>query len=93
MCQGAQVVLVSGGNSAGQAAVFLAQHTSHVLLLIRGDDLYKNMSSYMSSYLARWIEGTANIELLFNTTIRRMKGEGRLAAVEIVDNKTGRERR
>jgi thioredoxin reductase (NADPH) len=88
MCQGAQVVLVGGGNSAGQAAVFLAQHASHVLLLIRGDDLYKNMSSY----LARRIEGTANIEVLFNTTIRRMKGDGRLAAVEIVDNKTGRER-
>jgi len=67
MCQGAQVVIVGGGNSAGQAAVYLAQHARQVLLLIRGDDLYKNMSSY----LAKRIEQTANIELLCNTTIRR----------------------
>ncbi len=74
LCQGRQVVLVGGGNSAGQAAVFLAEHARKVLLLIRGDDLYKNMSSY----LARRIEQTANIELLCNTTIRRMRGDGHL---------------
>ena len=88
MCQGAQVVLVGGGNSAGQAAVYLAQHARQVLLLIRGDDLYKNMSSY----LAKRIEQTANIELLFNTTIRRMIGDGHLGSVEIVTNKTGQAR-
>ena len=88
MCQGAQVVLVGGGNSAGQAAVYLAQHARQVLLLIRGDDLYKNMSSY----LAKRIEQTANIELLFNTTIRRMIGDGHLGSVEIVNKKTGQER-
>jgi thioredoxin reductase (NADPH) len=55
------------------------------LLLIRGDDLYKNMSSY----LARRIERTANIELLCNTTIRRMRGDGRLTAVEVVNHQTG----
>src|SRR5437870_5637283 len=88
LCQGAQVVLVGGGNSAGQAAVFLAAHVRTVLLLIRGDDLYKNMSSY----LARRIERTANIELLCNTTIRRMRGDGHLTAVAVVNNKTGEER-
>ena len=88
MSRGAQVVVVGGGNSAGQAAVFLAQHARHVLLLIRGDDLHKNMSSY----LARRIEQTANIELFYNTTIRRMSGDGYLTAVEIVNNKTGQER-
>ena len=77
---------MGGGNSAGQAAVFLAAHARKVLLLIRGDDLYKNMSSY----LVRRIEQTANIELLCNTTIRRMRGDGHLTAVEIVNNKTGR---
>jgi thioredoxin reductase (NADPH) len=85
LCRGAQVVLVGGGNSAGQAAVFLAGHAGRVLLLIRGDDLYKNMSSY----LARRIEQTSNIELLCNTTVRRMRGDGHLAAVEIVNGKTG----
>jgi thioredoxin reductase (NADPH) len=88
LCRGAQVVLVGGGNSAGQAAVFLAAHVLKVLLLIRGDDLYKSMSSY----LARRIEQTANIELLRNTTIRRMRGDGHLTAVEIVNHKTGEQR-
>jgi thioredoxin reductase (NADPH) len=88
LCRGAQVVLVGGGNSAGQAAVFLAEHARKVLLLIRGDDLYKSMSSY----LARRIEQTANIELLCNATIRRMRGDGHLTAVEVVNSKTGEER-
>ena len=88
MCRGAQVVLVGGGNSAGQAAAFLAQHASKVLLLIRGDDLYKNMSSY----LVHRIEQTSNIELLTNTTIRRMSGDGHLGSVEIVNQRTGQDR-
>jgi thioredoxin reductase (NADPH) len=88
LCQGAQVVVVGGGNSAGQAAVFLAGHARHVLILIRGDDLYKNMSSY----LVRRIEQTANIELLTDTTIRQMSGNGHLDSVNIVNGKTGEER-
>ena len=88
LCQGAQVVLVGGGNSAGQAAVFLAGQARKVLLLLRGDDLYRGMSSY----LARRIEQTANIELLCNATIRRMRGDGHLTAVEVVNHKTGAER-
>src|SRR2546428_4661052 len=48
LCRGAQVAVVGGGNSAGQAAVFLAAHASRVMLLLRGDDLYKNMSSYLA---------------------------------------------
>ena len=60
MCRGSEVVVVGGGNSAGQAAVFLAGQARKVYLVIRGDDLYKNMSSY----LARRIEQTPNIEVL-----------------------------
>jgi thioredoxin reductase (NADPH) len=88
LCQGSQVVVVGGGNSAGQAAVFLSGHAHRVLILIRGDDLYKNMSSY----LVRRIEQTPNIELLCNTTIRQMNGNGHLASVDIVHSKTGEER-
>lgn len=87
LCGGCPVIVVGGGNSAGQAAVFLAEHASRVLLLIRGDDLKKNMSSY----LVQRIEQTANIELLSNTLIRRMMGNGHLKAVEIVSNKTGQQ--
>jgi thioredoxin reductase (NADPH) len=88
LCRGAQVVIVGGGNSAGQAAVFLAPNARKVFLLIRGDDLYKNMSSY----LARRIEQTTNIELLCNTTIQQMSGDGHLTAIEIVNTKTGEKR-
>ena len=88
MCLGAEVVVVGGGNSAGQAAVFLAGQVRKVYLLIRGDDLYKNMSSY----LVQRIEQTANIEVICNTEVRRMSGDGHLDAVEIVNNKTGESR-
>jgi thioredoxin reductase (NADPH) len=88
LCRGADVVLVGGGNSAGQAAVFLAGHARKVWLVIRGDDLYKSMSSY----LARRIEQTDNIELLCTTTIRRMHGDGHLTAVDLVDHKTAEQR-
>jgi thioredoxin reductase (NADPH) len=79
-CKGCTAIVVGGGNSAGQAAVFLAGHASRVLLLIRGDDLNKNMSSY----LVKRIEQTGNIELLCKTTIKQMMGNGHLSAVEIV---------
>jgi thioredoxin reductase (NADPH) len=48
MCGGAPVAVVGGGNSAGQAAVFLARHVSRVELLVRGDDLTATMSRYLS---------------------------------------------
>jgi thioredoxin reductase (NADPH) len=85
LCRGAEAVVVGSGNSAGQAAVFLAGYTRKVYLLMRGNDLYKNMSSY----LAERIEQTANIEVLPNTEVRRMSGDGHLSAIEIVNNKTG----
>lgn len=88
LCSGSEVVVVGSGNSAGQAAVFLAGHARHVRILIRGDDLYKNMSSY----LARRIEQTANIELVRDATIRKMNGNGHLDSVDIVNSKTGEER-
>jgi thioredoxin reductase (NADPH) len=85
LCRGAEVVVVGGGNSAGQAAVFLSGIARKVYLIIRGDSLYKNMSSY----LARRIEQAPSIEVLLNTTIRRMTGDTHLREVEIVNNKTG----
>ena len=88
LCQGSQVVVVGGGNSAGQAAVFLSGHARSVLIVIRGDDLHKSMSSY----LVQRIEQTPNIELLCNSTIRQMNGNGHLASVDIVHSKTGEAR-
>jgi thioredoxin reductase (NADPH) len=88
LCRGSDVVIVGGGNSAGQAAVYLSQHARKVYVLIRGDDLYKSMSSY----LARRIEESENIDVLHNTEVVRMLGDDHLAAVEIVNNKTGERR-
>jgi thioredoxin reductase (NADPH) len=85
MCRGLNVVLVGGGNSAGQAAVFLAAQTCKVYLVIRGNDLHKDMSSY----LVQRIEQTPNIELLRNTEVRRMCGDRYLRSIEVVNNKTG----
>jgi thioredoxin reductase (NADPH) len=86
MCRGSTVVVVGGGNSAGQAAVFLAEHTRRVLLVVRGDDLAKSMSRY----LARRIETTDNVELLLNTEVERLEGDGSLRAVGLADRRTGR---
>ncbi len=87
-CRGATVVVVGGGNSAGQAAVFLAGQASQVFILIRGDDLYKQMSTY----LARRIEQTANIEVLLNTSVERMVGDGHLSTIDVVNAATGEKR-
>jgi thioredoxin reductase (NADPH) len=88
LCRGAEVVVVGGGNSAGQAAVFLAGIARKVYLIVRGDDLHKDMSAY----LARRVEQTPNIEVMLNTEVRRMRGDTHLREVELVNNKTGETR-
>ncbi len=85
-CQGEKVVVVGGGNSAGQAAVYLSGCTSKVHLLIRGGDLGKNMSAY----LAQRIEQTPNIEVRRHTEISKMHGGDCLTAVELACAQTGR---
>jgi len=88
MCRASDVVIVGGGNSAGQAAIYLSQNARKVFVLIRGDDLCKSMSSY----LAHRIMNTPNIEVLRCTEIARMQGDGYLNAIEIVDKLTGKKR-
>ena len=84
-CRDIDVVLVGAGNSAGQAAVFLAEHLPHVILLVRGADLRADMSSY----LAERIEGCDNIEVLDHTEIREMQGGDRLERIVVADTRTG----
>ncbi len=83
-CEGEEVAVVGGGNSAGQAALFLAQRTRKVYLLIRGDDLDKSMSSY----LVNRIVNAGNVELLANTEIRELVGEERLEGLVVEDNRS-----
>ena len=88
MCRGTDVVLVGGGNSAGQAAVYLSQNARKIFILIRGDDLCKSMSSY----LAHRIMNTPNIEILRCTEVAAMSGDGHLSSIEIVDKLTEKKR-
>jgi thioredoxin reductase (NADPH) len=87
-CEGEEVVVVGGGNSAGQAAVYLARRTRRVYLLIRGGDLGKGMSRY----LVDRIMDAENVELLANTEVRELIGEHRLDAVVVEDNRSGARR-
>ncbi|HSI47641.1 MAG TPA: FAD-dependent oxidoreductase [Ideonella sp.] len=73
ICAKTEVALVGGGNSAGQAAVFLSQHASRVRMLVRGPSL----GATMSRYLIDRIEATPNIELLTRTEITELHGDHR----------------
>jgi thioredoxin reductase (NADPH) len=70
MCADEEVVLVGGGNSAGQAAVFLSGHASKVWMLVRA----KGLAASMSKYLIDRIDSTANIELRTQTEIVALEG-------------------
>jgi thioredoxin reductase (NADPH) len=70
LCKEQEVVLVGAGNSAGQAAVFLAAHAARVHMVIRGGGL----GASMSRYLIERIEATPNIELVFNTEVVGLDG-------------------
>ena len=87
MCAGEDVVLVGGGNSAGQAAVFLAQHAASLHVLVRGVGLAATMSQYLIDRLA----ATTNIIVHPNTELTELHGDdgGRLAAVSYRDKVTG----
>jgi thioredoxin reductase (NADPH) len=89
MCAQTEVALVGGGNSAGQAAVFLAQHASRVHLLVRGPGL----AATMSRYLIDRIGATANIELHPHTQLVRLHNDpaGGLGGVTWRDSQTGLE--
>jgi len=88
-CAAEEVVLVGGGNSAGQAAVFLAQHAAKVHILIRGPGL----AASMSRYLIDRIEATPTIELHAHTELTQLHGEpgGGLDAISWRNSRSGEE--
>jgi thioredoxin reductase (NADPH) len=89
MCAQSEVVLVGGGNSAGQAAVFLSGHASKVHILVRGPGL----AATMSRYLIDRLEATPNVELRAHCEITQLHGDAEegLSAVTWHDKRTGRE--
>ncbi|HZR23962.1 MAG TPA: FAD-dependent oxidoreductase [Vicinamibacterales bacterium] len=85
LCGGDEIVVVGGGNSAGQAAVFLAQHARHVHMLVRASGL----ADSMSRYLIRRIEESPAITLRTRTEIVALDGDGALQRVHWRDDASG----
>ena len=85
LCQGDEVIVVGGGNSAGQAAVFLASTVVRVHLVVRSDGLDRSMSRY----LIRRIEESPNIVLRTHTEIVALEGGEHLENVRWRDGRTG----
>jgi thioredoxin reductase (NADPH) len=88
VCRERIAIVVGGGNSAGQAAMYLAEHASAVKLVLRGGDLYKSMSSY----LADRVRKHPAIEVLLHTEVESLAGDAHLHGVTLRDNRTGERR-
>jgi thioredoxin reductase (NADPH) len=84
LCEGQDVIVVGGGNSAGQAAVFLSQRARKVYMLVRASGL----SESMSRYLIQRISGNPSIELLCNSELCGLEGENALEEVRWVNKQT-----
>jgi thioredoxin reductase (NADPH) len=78
LCRDEEIIIVGGGNSAGQAAVFLAGGCRHVHIMVRGAGL----ADSMSDYLIRRIRGSRNITLHAHTRLTDLEGSGRLERVK-----------
>jgi thioredoxin reductase (NADPH) len=87
LCEGEEVALVGGGNSAGQAAVFLSGHAAKVRMMVRRD-----LSHTMSRYLIDRIAAAPNIELMTRTKVTALEGDDEgLQRVRWSDRGRGRE--
>jgi thioredoxin reductase (NADPH) len=86
ICRNETVVIAGSGNSAGQASMFLSDGAAKVLLVVRG----KNLK--MSDYLSRRVQARENIEVLYQTEIRKMVGGKKLEQIELENTQTGERR-
>ena len=89
LCDDREVIVVGGGNSAGQAAVFLSKCAKHVHMLVRGDSL----ASSMSSYLIERIDASDEITLHTHTEITGLHGDDQLEGVTWTNNETEESKR
>ena len=85
LCGGQEVAVVGGGNSAGQAAVFLARDSRHVHIIVRGSGL----ATTMSDYLVQRIASSSKITVHPNSEITRLEGDRLLREVSWTDRRTG----
>ena len=84
-CRNAEVAVIGGGNSAGQAAMFLSRTARHVHVLVRGEELASSMSDYLLSRLER----EPRVTIHHRTEVTALHGEGALEAVTIRDRMAG----
>jgi len=85
MCRGEHIFVVGGGNSAGQAAMYLARYAEKVTLLVRSGDL----AVTLSQYLVNRILNTSNIEVLFQTQVTGLDGDQSLCQIELTSTRDG----
>ncbi|APE29242.1 FAD-dependent oxidoreductase [Aurantiacibacter gangjinensis] len=78
-CRGGNAVVVGGGNSAGQAAMYLSRTAKHVHVIVRGDSLAGSMSEYLTSRL----EHDPAITIHYETEVTELRGEGTLSGVTL----------
>lgn len=78
-CRGTEVVVIGGGNSAGQAAMFLSRTASHVHLLVRG----KSLAASMSDYLLSRLQANPAVTIHFEAEMTQLHGDTQLSAVDI----------
>jgi thioredoxin reductase (NADPH) len=89
LCAGQEVALVGAGNSAGQAAVYLAARVAKVWMIVRG----RGLDESMSRYLVERIEATPNIEVMYDTSVSALDGsDGMLQAVRCRSHLSGGQR-
>ena len=80
LCRNTDAVVIGGGNSAGQAAMYLCRHANHVHLLVRGPSLAASMSSYLTSRL----DADPSITIHYNTQVTELHGDRQLEHVSVV---------
>jgi thioredoxin reductase (NADPH) len=85
LCVGEQVVVIGGGNSAGQAAVFLSQNSAGVTMLVRSESL----SATMSRYLVQRIEENPHIEVHHSSELESLEGKDHLDCVSWINRSSG----
>jgi thioredoxin reductase (NADPH) len=85
LCAGDPVVIVGGGNSAGQAAMFMSRNSPDCRLLIRGGDLGKSMSRY----LVDQIERNTSVKVCLHSEVVELGGDRELETITIADNRSG----
>ena len=84
-CAGADVYIVGGANSAGQAALFFARYAKNVTLLVRGDSLESSMSYYLIQQLGK----IDNVQVRTRCEVVGAQGDGHLQAITVCDSKNG----